>query len=294
MMLLPVRLTSHAILALGSLGALFGQETNLKDQDPAIPNIRLTEKNWGQGSPQDVVAILKSTARQLFPHTGKKEWADLLVGKSPHGPVVLFRRGQLGEYLVNLNTRDRFWCQYAFQFAHEIGHVICGFRKGDRSNLWFEETICEVASLFALEKMAMEWNESAPHPNWKPYAVEFKKYAEQRISKYRLPESHTLAQWYEERASTLKAKADDRGSNTRMATALLPLFRKYPIGWEACTFLNLRKTKQPKSFETYLKEWLENCSSVEQRAFVRKVSQSFGLTLPPESNGPLDSSSEIK
>ncbi|MEC8779373.1 MAG: hypothetical protein VXX28_10095, partial [Verrucomicrobiota bacterium] len=78
MMLLPVRLTSHAILALGSLGALFGQETDLKDEDPAIPNIRLTEKNWGQGSPQDVVAILESTARQLFPYTGKKEWADVL------------------------------------------------------------------------------------------------------------------------------------------------------------------------------------------------------------------------
>ena len=282
-MLLPARFAVHAVLGfVGLLGDthLLGEDAFNSEAERFIPNIRLTEKNWGQGAPEDVEKILQSTARQLFPFTGKKDWADILVGKSPHGPVVLFRRGENGEYIINLNTRDRFWCQYAFQFAHEIGHIICGFRKGDKSNLWFEETICEVASLFALEKLALEWNHSAPYANWQPYAEEFKKYADQRISKHLLPQSYSLEQLYKKRASALKAKADDRETNTRMATALLPIFRESPQGWAACTFLNLKKTRQPQSFETYLNDWRDNCSSNEQRKFVRKVSQSFGVILP--------------
>ena len=296
-MLLPARFAVHAVLGfVGLLGDthLLGEDAFNDEAERFIPNIRLTEKNWGQGAPEDVEKILQSTARQLFPFAGKKDWADIQVGKSPNGPVVLFRRGQKGEYIVNLNTRDRFWCQYAFQFAHEIGHIICGFRKGDKSNLWFEETICEVASLFALEKLAVEWNQSAPYPSWQPYAKEFKKYADQRISRHLLPQSHTLAQWYEEHASVLKVKADERGSNTRMATALLPIFRSSPQGWAACTFLNLKKTRQPKSFETYLTDWRDNCSSNEQKKFVRRVSQSFGVSLPVQSEIQKNSGSLVK
>ena len=65
-------------------------------------------------------------------------------------PIVLFKRGPRGGSSL-LNTSDRYWCQYAFQFAHEIGHILCRYKDGDSTNKWFEETLCETASLYALE-----------------------------------------------------------------------------------------------------------------------------------------------
>ena len=190
MMLLPVRLTSHAILALGSLGALFGQETDLKDEDPAIPNIRLTEKNWGQGS-----------LKTLWPFSNPLQGNCFLTRAKRNGPTYL---GQslmdrwssfVAESWENTSSTSTHvtvsGVNTPFNSHTKSVTLSVGSGKGTEATFWFEETICEVASLFALEKMAMEWNQSAPHPNWKPYAVEFKKYAEQRISKHRLPESHT-------------------------------------------------------------------------------------------------------
>ena len=48
------------------------------------------------------------------------------------------------------------------QFSHEIGHILCGYREGDQSNHWFEETICETAPLFALGKLSEDWKTSHP------------------------------------------------------------------------------------------------------------------------------------
>ena len=79
---------------------------------------------------------------------GKKPYDPVWVGKSENGPIILYQRGKKGEYIINLNTQDRYWCQYAFQFSHEVGHILCNYKEGNSSNLWFEETLSEVASTF--------------------------------------------------------------------------------------------------------------------------------------------------
>ena len=70
------------------------------------------------------------------------------------GPITLFRRGPKGEYLVRLNTGDRHWAQHAYQFAHEFTHILANYDEHERRNKWFEESICEMASLFVLRRMS--------------------------------------------------------------------------------------------------------------------------------------------
>ena len=104
--------------------------------------------------------VLDSVTRQIWPFVQLEKLDPICVNRSRTGPIVLYERGKQGEYLVKLNTEKTYWCQYAFQFAHELGHIICGYKKGDRSNLWFEETICETASLFVLRRMTKEWKKN--------------------------------------------------------------------------------------------------------------------------------------
>ena len=101
-----------------------------------------------------------------------------------------------------------------------------GSGKGTESNLWFEETICEVASLFALEKLALEWNQSAPYANWKPYAVEFKNTLTNASLNIDCPKAMLSSNGTRNMPRPSKPKRMTEESNTRMATALLPLFRK--------------------------------------------------------------------
>ena len=44
-------------------------------------------------------------------------------------------------------------------------------------NSFVLETLCEVASLFALRQMGEAWKTDAPYSNWKSYSVSLKGYA---------------------------------------------------------------------------------------------------------------------
>ena len=267
--------------ALRRLVEQFGSQTQIgpitKEEKDQIPEIRLVHKDWGSGNPADVWAVLRSTARQLFPYAERYDWAPINVGRSSDGPIVLFRRGDLGEYLVNLNTSDRYWAQYAFQFSHEIGHILCGFREGDQSNHWFEEMLCETASLFALRKLSEEWKTNPPYPNWKSFADAFDEYAQERMDRQPWPKGLSLADWYAKEKDLLSKDAKMRDRNLMAAVRILPLFEKNPDGWAACFFLNKKKDKEKRSFETYLRDWSESCQTNEHRDFVGKIAKDFGF-----------------
>jgi hypothetical protein len=255
-------------------GQAFAEEKKGK-----APEIRLIEKNWGEANSADILAVLRSTARQLFPHSGRDDWNSIHVGRSSKGPIVLFRRGNQGQYFVNLNTGNRLWAQYAFQFSHEIGHILCGYREGDQSNHWFEETLCETASLFTLAKLSEDWKTNAPYSNWKSYANAFKKYAGERIEKHPWPEDLSMADWFEKEKEDLAKNATNRGRNLMVAIRLLPFFEADPTGWTAVSALNTKKDKKKRSFETYLRDWREECQTDEHRAFVDKIAKAFGFDL---------------
>ena len=255
---------------------IYNEESNYSK----IPEVRIISNEWGTGNPEDILAVLTSVAEILFPLGGKSPYNSIWVSHSEHGPIVLYQRGKDGQYIVNLNTQDRYWCQYAFQFSHEIGHILCGYKDGDSSNLWFEETLGEVASLYALLRLEESWKQSPPYPHWKDYAPEFTKYAEERIKKYENEIPADLNAWFQANKQSLRNEPVDRPRNVSLAIRLLPLFDKFPEGWSACAFLNEKKSKTPHSFDSYLSDWYEACPLPEHKSFVQKIGAKFGFTLP--------------
>ena len=241
------------------------------------PEILVKPNIWGGASTQDIEQVLNSTARQIWPYVPQGSRATIQVERSRTGPIVLFRRGERGEYLVRLDTEKTFWSQYAFQFAHELGHIICGYKKGDRSNLWFEETICETASLFVLRKMTDEWKSNPPYPNWKDYGPEFAQYAQKRMNKHPWSKELPVAEWYKKQNASLMSQPTNRSRNVQLAMKLLPFFEQDPSRWSACMFLNKDKSHKKLSFKNYLINWKINCLTVKQKKFVEEISQLFGF-----------------
>jgi len=231
---------------------------------------------WGGRIP-DVSKVLNSSAESLWPYFPGRTLTPILVDPKG-GPITLFNRGPHGEYLVRLNTGGQHWAQHAYQFAHEFAHILANYNEHERSNKWFEESICEMASLFALRRMSETWKDRPPYPNWKDYSPALAKYADERIQAAQLPPGKTLAQWFHENEPQLRKEPCLRDKNTIVAVVLLPLFEKQPENWEAITWLNDGKSHGDRTFAKYLVDWQAQVPE-KRRPIVRQIAEKFGTVV---------------
>ena len=241
--------------------------------------LRLDNSGWGKASATDILKVLRSSCDSIYQHYDGAEWGEpIRVRRGKEGPITLFRRSVRGEVIVQLDTSDLFWCQYAYQMAHEFCHVLCKFREGGRKNLWFEESLCELASLFAMRSMAESWKTDPPYANWKGYAKSIRSYIGDVEDKYQLPGKTDLADFYKANAGALAENPTDRGKNGRIAVALLPLFEKSPEHWPAVGYLNAGKGKDNLPFPEHLKNWRDQAPE-KHRSFISEIAKQFGVSL---------------
>jgi len=231
---------------------------------------------WGNAGPADIRAVCVSAAQELGQHFPQRLVDPIAVSYSQRGPMVVYGRGPQGERRVWLNVQGTFWAQLAFQFGHEYCHILCNYRDGNQANLWFEESLCETASLFVLRRMAETWKTKPPYSNWKSYGEKLSDYAADRLKVSNLPPDLTLAQWYQRHAEALRKSGVDREKNQIVAGVLLPLLEKEPQHWAAIGSLNQAEAGKEISFQDYLRDWHQRVPAAH-KPFVAEVAKRFGL-----------------
>lgn len=252
----------------------------VQEAPPPRLELRVSAEGWGQAPPSNIEAVLRSAADTILPNLPGLKLPVIDVSRSAKDPITLYRRGPAGEMLVKLDVEGYLWARFAFQFAHELGHVLCGAEEFPNPNMWFEETLCEVASLYALGRMAESWRTSPPYANWKDYAPELRKYRDERIekSRERIPDGVTFEEWFREKEPKLRADAHLRSANLAIAAVLLPLFEEAPGHWDALRTLNADRGDATRPFSRYLGDWSRS-SPEKHRAFIRKIAQRLGATV---------------
>ena len=238
---------------------------------------------WGNRSDR-VRAILRSSANELWRYFPRRSLKPILV-EPLGGPITLFDRGSGGEYRVQLDTGDNLWSQWSYQFAHEFAHILSNYDNVAHRNKWFEETICEVASLFVLRRLADTWGKEPSPEAWKKYAPALRKYATARMEQAQLPRDMTLPRWYQTHARRLAKTGYDREKNTLAAVQLLPLFEKSPEHWPAIAALSKAKKGHSESLADFLKAWQDHCPA-EHQLFVAEIASKFGIDLARVKLGP--------
>ena len=121
--------------------------------------------------------VLTSAAEVLLAGFGSVPDAAIHVAPWRRNPRVFHDRRP---YQVRLSARDTYWCQYVYQFAHELCHVMINFdRHRAHKHRWFGEALCELASLFVLHRLAAAWAEGPPDgvANAAAFAPNFTTYA---------------------------------------------------------------------------------------------------------------------
>ena len=153
--------------------------------DPPMPAFRVETEGFEASEP-DVRAICSSAGRELWRLFPDYNLTPFVVTRGRQGPIVLFQRNDRGEIVMRLDTQNTYWCQYAYQFSHEFCHILCGYDEDFAGNKWFEETLCETASLFCMRAMSRSWENDPPYPHWKDYRHALRSYTDDVIAQRKL------------------------------------------------------------------------------------------------------------
>lgn len=249
---------------------------------PSVDIRVVAHEGWGRASLKDIEALLDSVARDLLKYFPDRKLRPIVV-KYGSTPVTIGRLGPQGEQQIYLNTGDYRWAQYSYQFSHELTHVLSWSDKlefNSEPNKWFEESICNVGSLFTMRQMAKTWRTKPPYPNWKDYAPTLSSYVDEEMDKpeRKLPAGVTLAEWYKQNERRLRTgsvmDAEARHMQAIVASVLLPMFEKSPEDWAAIGYLNVKRTGD-SSFKEYLDAW-EQSAPQKHRKFIGHIRAQFG------------------
>lgn len=204
-------------------------------------SIKINPLCWGEAKIIDIQKVLESVVNIMDSYFESSIDNDITVRYDQiHGPMVLYARGDNSEYQVLLSSKDKRWAQYSYQFSHEYCHIRTNHISGNAKTKWFEETICELASLFTLRRMSEVWKASPPYENWSDYSSALYNYAEERITSEdrNLPEGIEFLDWFKENLGYLENDKYMREANTIIAIKLLPIFEINTKLWLAVTYLN--------------------------------------------------------
>jgi hypothetical protein len=243
--------------------------------------IRVADADWGEADPARVMVVLEDTARELqrlFPAGAPLR---VLVSPTARVPMVLFERTPRGEHHVLLRARGTNWAHYAYEFAHELGHILTNHDRHARDpyaarHQWFDEAVCEMLSVYALRRLAAR----VPDDSGAPFAD---------FADLVLGEPHRraalgidLGAWLQANEAALRADPYQRLRNEAVTTRLLEIFGR-ESRLRALAYLNAGADPMPASFRDHLEQWYSRTPPALQPA-VHDVLAAFGFrksTRPP-------------
>ena len=220
-------------------------------------NITVIECDWQGALTSDIQVLLRNVARHLTGEFRDLPKGNIVVRATPHPdnpPETLFRLSEEEPFTILLSARDRHWSQFAYQFSHELCHVLSEYeRLRNCRNNWFHEALCELASIFTIRRMAETWPTDPPYDHWAVYAQSLSDYAEGYLAREerRLPTGMTLSEWLLSKEGSLREDCKQRDKNAVVAYSLLPIFESEPAVWNAIR----RLPHSSAMFREYMLEW---------------------------------------
>jgi len=249
--------------------------------EPPKPGFEVVDGGWGRAESVQVGKIIAAVAEE-FPAVGPP--APIRIRHSFDGPTIRYDRDHDGGIVMQLSARDDRWYRYVYQFAHEYCHVLSNFERKQsgrdivREHQWFEESLCETASLYALRRLAVKWCDPAADPPFREGAAQLARYAAQLLAEphRRLGTGIDFATWYSRNERQLRSNPYYREASELAAIQLLPLFEEDPGRWRALAYLNPAIPSPGQSFSDFLSAW-GAASPSELKPVVAEIQALFGL-----------------
>ena len=212
--------------------------------------------NWGLTSLSSIHAVLLSAYRVLVSSFEAAPEAAVHVSRwNRDYPLSVYDKRP---YQVLLTARETYWCQYVYQFSHELCRILTHFdRYKTHKHKWFEESLCELASLHVLRSLAKVWKEDPPSEVFEAsaFAKNHQTYAENVERNTLTPSKSDLSAWLNRNIDLLERKPTCRELNRVVAVSLQSSFSQNPALWRDCGWLNCWDIQKDSTFSEYLNSW---------------------------------------
>jgi hypothetical protein len=168
--------------------------------------------------------------------------------------------------LVDIGARD--WSKLAYQFGHELGHVLCNSwmasAKPQPPSQWLEEATVEAFSLRGLGRLATGWEQDPPFAGDNAFGAAIRQYRQDAIDNYAKAVSRAsytnLADWCRRSCEALEQPGV--GLSKMEGPALLAILAELEND-DSCVVdmgaLNLWPERSALPVEEYLTKWEESC-----------------------------------
>lgn len=220
--------------------------------------VTVVNGNWGLTSLSEIRAVLLSAYGVLVRSFEVAPEAAVHVSRwNRDYPFAVY---DMRPYQVFLSTSDTYWSQYVYQFSHELCHILTHFdRYKIHRHKWFEESLCELASLHVLRSLATVWKEHPPSGVFEAsaFAKHHRSYAEKVEKKTPIPPQSDFPAWLNRNIDLLENNPTRRELNRVVAVSLLSSFRQNPALWRDCGWLNCWDVRKDSTFSQYLNSWTD-------------------------------------
>ena len=229
---------------------------------------------WGGSSPNDAAAVISrmrraclSGLRLLSDHQPERLRVDDQSSGPPH--IWLHSENPTTAWIV-VDIGTRAWSQLAYQFGHELGHVVCNSWmwkvETPPPSRWLEESLVEAFSMRGLGLLADDWERNPPFPNDSRFAEALRSYRRNLIEKYRragAPQPETdLAGWLRANRALLDGATGLGDYAGPAILAVLSEMEADPRCVEDLGAVNRWPQRSSVPLEDYLLLWRVSCKEI--------------------------------
>lgn len=264
-----------AIFAAGSSGRVLGREIPPKGSLISAP-IELGG-DWLSAPNDAVIRVL--TRIRAVDLTGIRSLSDrqpkmFYIENRKEGPPAIWLhsdRPETASIIVNVGDAD--WCKLAYQFGHELGHVLSNSwqfsAKPHPPTQWLEEILVETFSLRGIRLLADSWEKSPPFTGDAGFARAIRKYGLDLVEKYKVADRADLnsaADWFRTYRAGLETGG---GKSVPWGPAISGLLAIYESSQTAkssslddLAALNRWPERTSVPVERYLGFWKQSCAAL--------------------------------
>jgi hypothetical protein len=170
--------------------------------------------------------------------------------------------------IVDVGTRD--WCNLAYQFGHELGHVVANSWARDAkpggSCQWLEEALVEAFSFRGLGRLADSWRARPPFPNDNAYADAILEYRDRTLQPdWKLAQDQRTAAGLRDWFSAHREYLETHGSVDTARPAvptILALYEGDVFLVEDLGAMNRWPERTNIDLNQYLERWQASCAEI--------------------------------
>jgi hypothetical protein len=229
--------------------------------------------DWKSTPPQAVTRVLLRVRKVCL--SGVKLVSDrqpekLIVDNHGEGPPAIWLHADPADTAwIILDVAPAAWSQLAYQFGHELGHVLCNswdrLAEPRAPTQWLEEALAEAFSIRGLGLLAPSWEKNPPFAGDAGYADSIRRYRVNLIEKYKMAQEQEpalgIAPWFHTQRDAL----ENGRSETKGSAALLPILAMLEND-RACVedlgAANRWPARTGIPIEDYLTQWERSCAEV--------------------------------